>query len=839
MTDDVLLKYKDLIEDLKSDLGTAKFDGVFKKKTEKLSKPDQFLLKMEMTRLSQPIARFIDLRGQVTGDVKPYEYKGKQHFMDALAIEVFEKAIKQYGDYTLAVYEAVMHTENNHKVMQQAAFKQGKSSPERPKKPQKKQVAKGHMVKFADYESRIEERMNYSIKVKVELSSENQVEAATSDISVSGCKLKLPVRYRVERGKKLQLHLIGLEQDFELGLKEGIQYEVIAIESVSAELNHIRMKRTFLENNSAFDDFLRSFIHGNKRRYKVNLDNTLEAVIIKGYEQYYLPRITSLFVFLTSQVTPQGQILQTSLALTNENNLNTLRYFNDESKHLVLASVLNQGRITKLLKDPGHVKECLLYCFTYIVKGKIYFYSATEYELAKTPNLKSLFLGFGSKKPSWRIFKIQLMPSLIDDAYIPLSLPDSAGEEVSKLNKPPSPRVEGAIKDIKYILMLTDITSQLGNLEYQNYEFNNAHANALKKFGHAKQTQYPHIDIVALEYVNLRHETRFLYKTAVNLEQEEKGNLTGHTRDFSENGLQIELEQPTHYENGDLLLMALPELQKITKKHQLNKLPYEVMAVSKTKTIINLRSYRPTADSEHIGTQFFTQLIDKNKSKLKSAVESPKIPGLSTALRNMVTKNICQFPFYVHKKGTNITIGAIGHGLYPSPLHLILGQFGLLAENFNLDAFFSPEIINDILLPSFKPLKRQDPPLELDMYLRFNPRANDIETAVLCDYLTQEKSNTSKKSFIAASIKKDLFFAFRIYLSRTGRPDTEYLSKELSYISQYAMHKAKVLEEELWSVMAVGDLIDISDELLIRYNLDPTLCSQMKMRKMLWTKRLN
>ncbi|WP_352311616.1 hypothetical protein, partial [Psychrobacter sp. W2-37-MNA-CIBAN-0211] len=69
-------------------------------------------------RLSQPIARFIDLRGLVTGQVKPYDHNGKQHFMDETAIEVFEAALKQHGGYTLAVYEAVMNTENNHRVLQ-------------------------------------------------------------------------------------------------------------------------------------------------------------------------------------------------------------------------------------------------------------------------------------------------------------------------------------------------------------------------------------------------------------------------------------------------------------------------------------------------------------------------------------------------------------------------------------------------------------------------------------------------------------------------------------------------------------------------------------------------
>ena len=55
----------------------------------------------------------------------------------------------------------------------------------------------------------------------------------TSDISLSGCKIKLATRYVLKKGHLITLHLIGLEQDFELGLKNGIQYEVVAVENIS------------------------------------------------------------------------------------------------------------------------------------------------------------------------------------------------------------------------------------------------------------------------------------------------------------------------------------------------------------------------------------------------------------------------------------------------------------------------------------------------------------------------------------------------------------------------------------------------------------------------------
>ena len=88
------------------------------------------------------------------------------------------------------------------------------------------------------------------------------------------------------------------------------------------------------------------------------------------------------------------------------------------------------------------------------------------------------------------------------------------------------------------------------------------------------------------------------------------------------------------------------------------------------------------------------------------------------------------------------------------------------------------------------------------------------------------------------ALKNDLVFVFRLYVSRTGRPDIDYLANELKYISQYALHKAKDLEEALWAVAGVGDLIDITEEALTHFDIDQRLINEMSKRKATWLKRV-
>ena len=824
MADDIMLKHEDLVNELKQYLGNAKFDLIFKSKTAGLTKPEQFLMKMEMSRLSQPVARFVDLRGLVTGQVKPYEHNGKQHFMDDTAIEVFEKALQQHGEYTLAVYEAVMSTENNHRVLQKQAAEQAEIQ-------ELDDSLSTSVIKFASYESRREERMNYSIKVTIGYNDKKNLAASTSDISLSGCKVKLATRYVVKKGQLIAMRLVGLEQDFELGLKNGIQYEVVAVENISREFNHIRLKRTYIEKNEAFDGFLESFIHGNKRRYKVNLDNTLDAVVSKGYEQYYIPRVTSLYVFLSKN----NEQYYPSLSLTTENNIFIQRYFTDERKIPCLYNVLNHQRVSQLLTQPTAVKEDYLYTFTHVSSGKIYYYSATRSELNSNTELSNLFLGFGSQKESWQCFKIQIMPSHPDDSYIPLSLPNSAGTNIEKLNKPPSPRVEGLIKDVKYVVVLTSIGNNIEQQQYKKLTYDKSTVNQLKHFGHAKHKTPPYLDIVALEYVNLRSHKRYLYKTVVEVSINDV-IIKGYTRDFSVMGLQIECEQPVTFKKGDVVLLSFPDLQKITKKHKLSELKYETMAVSKSFTTINLKANR-IADLPHSGVSFFTQLIESNKDKLKISEESPKVEGLSTALRNMVTKSVCQFPLYLHKEAAHFATGAIGFGLYASPLHVILQNFGLLNNKTDLSSILTKDQIVNVITPGIKDRSRQDPPLAFTLAINFNPRKSKIEDAITSQCVLGEDYSEFLEQ-INKGVKSELIFIMRLYISRTGRPDTDYLSNELNYVSQYALHKAKDLEDALWSVAGVGDVVDITEEALSHLQLDQQQVDQMGRRKLIWLNRL-
>ncbi|WP_105188189.1 PilZ domain-containing protein [Pseudoalteromonas sp. T1lg48] len=825
MAEDILQKHQPLVQELKQHLGEKGFNTAFDSKTAELSKGDQFIIKMELNRLRQPCSRVLDLRGLSKGEIQNYQYNNQHHFLDADAIAVFEQGVKRFGDYTQAVYEMVMQQVHHRREQRQQQAQIEHDEHEG-----------GRLIRFASYESRQQERMNYAIKVRV-LVNEQRIEGKTSDISLGGAKLKLPRHSLLKRGQSIRVRFTGLEEDFELGLKNGVEYQVVATEpSMDNEFYYARLKRGEGQEIPGFDAFLARFIDGNKRRYKVNLDNTLDAVLTKGYEQYYLPRLNSLFAFVCKQ---QGK-LQPRLLLTTENSLESHTYFCDEERRTVIARLLNETRLNSVLAQPltqlGQVKHTLLYSFTHSHNNKIYFYSATELELATHPHLRALFFAFGSRKPSWRVHKLQLLPVQGDDAHLPLSLPDSAGDAIAKLNKPPSARVYSYLRGLSHLCLLTPLHSPALTKRLRRYELDHSAVNQLKVFGH-RRSHTPELEIVALEYANLRAHKRYLYATEITASTAQDIEIKAKSLDFSVLGMQIELAEAANIKKGEVITLALPQLQQITKKFHLAQLPYEVMAISKSGTVLNLKAYQK-GRHPHAGVLFFAQLIDNNKDKLQQCEEEPKVPGLSKALRNIVIKNLCQTPLYFCKQDNQLALGAIGLGRYGNSIHHIWQHFGELGRHPDLSALFNGQNLQ-LLTDTLHQSNRQDKAKAFDLFIHVRPKEDKIANAISCRCIPIEQDYQAITPFINDALDGGLLFAYRLFLSKTGRPDTKYLLSELKYISHYALHKARELEDALWQVEGVIDALAI-DELIPRLtHVDIGAYQGMVERRTKWLQRID
>ena len=111
----------------------------------------------------------------------------------------------------------------------------------------------------------------------------------------------------------------------------------------------------------------------------------------------------------------------------------------------------------------------------------------------------------------------------------------------------------------------------------------------------------------------------------------------------------------------------------------MNDLPYEVMRVNKSKTIINLRVH--VQKYQHIGRSFFKLLIEKNKDKLTSDEYIMMTPGLAKALRNIYCHTMRSNAAFVQTSGSRYKFDVLASNHSDTALLTMLAQLTEQQEN--------------------------------------------------------------------------------------------------------------------------------------------------------------
>lgn len=711
-----------LIEQLVPLLREKDFEEIFNRMTQEENSNSRFLIKMELKRKCSPCRRVIDMRDELEDECLVHEFDGITHFMPADAIALFQSQCYLYRDiYTLGVYEALQQWQKQH----HNARVDGQLSP--PASPFRQYDV--NTIAFASYYGRRQERMHFSSPVLIKFQDGEKLFAKSSDLSLGGMRVSVPYLPNYHTGAQVEVFFTGLERDTPNPvLHQPVGYQILGEESKEGKY-WLRLVRS--GEQPAFDAFLSDFIDANKIRYRVSVDYLLSAAIIKGYEQFYLPRMTGMPLF-----------------------------------------------------------------------------SATAEELRQS-GLTALFFQVGSRRPSWRVYKFTLEACDLVEA------------DVGQLQGQDNPQLQDILllerlKQIGYCGLLQEI-----GLESQREEFHQEgvsnNANELQRFGH-EQGVAP-FEIETLHYVQLRKESRYIHKTAVAIHHNGKSWI-GWTRDISTHGLQIELEDAFIGEKNDVVTIALPRLQELSKSMDLQRLSYRLVSLNMTRTVLHLCI---EGDSDrHTGRQFFSLLIESNQNKLKAAQEQRRYRGLARALRNIYTHHLFNSPVYVNKLKGAPKPASIGKSLQPRSLQRLLQACAELPEQENLYPLFQGELLKELLMNPLRAIEREDKPREDEVYIA------SIQTKaglpIFSSRLASSFANVKeKRQFIELAQQQGEFYSVLVGISRTGRPDTNFIANELDYIAKFAIHKARKLEEELWSVVGVGELTDTTQATLFRFGITPPL----------------
>ncbi|SIR49540.1 PilZ domain-containing protein [Aeromonas sp. RU39B] len=783
-----------LLEQLIPLLREPDFDELFERITHNESTNQRFLLKMEIKRLCTPCQRVIDLRDHFADDCEVVIYQGITHMMPADANALFRSHCYLYRDqYTLGVYEALMAWQSK-----QLRIRNEERPLTQPDSPLRQYDVR--RVPFASYYGRREERMHFSSPVLLKLASGERIFARTSDLSVGGIRVLVPHLPAYQTGDEVEVHFTGLEHDFpDPVLYRSHSYQILGEESRD---DRIWLRLVKMGENTELESYLHQFIENNKSRYRISVDYLLSAAVVKGYEQFYLPRMSGLPLFFATGDAPNLEIV-----LKTENNQPILEYWRDEKNRDMLAGLFPALRMQALLRQSSPLKETLLYCFTHTVRSHIYFFSASREELQQT-GLRDLFFQVGSRRASWRVFRLTVEACHPVEADASSLLPSEISPQQDML-------LQQRLAQFGYVGLLQQIDNELTHTDYQVSGPSDRNANDLQIFGHA--VSQPLFEVESLHYIQLRRERRYSHKTAVAIRHDDKTHI-GWTRDISTHGLQVELEEGLPCSKNDVITLSLPRLQELSKSLDLRNLPYRVVNCNAAGTVLHL-CIEGHPDL-HTGRLFFTKLIESNQDKLKAVREGRRYRGLARCLRNLFTHHLFNPSFYVNKGRTGVRVAAVGRSPQPRTLDSLLGACAERPQFDNLAPLLQGELQKALVLTPLRHRQREEPPLEQEVYVHLwhddagLPHSESQPVAAFPDA-------TARRRFVEDALINGQFFSIRVTISRTGRPDTNFIANELDYIAKFAIHKAKQLEEELWSVVGVGDLIDTTAATLFALGLNP------------------
>ncbi|MFT6896457.1 MAG: hypothetical protein ACJA13_000859 [Paraglaciecola sp.] len=814
-----LEQYSDIIEQLKPMINEPEFDQILTQVAASISKQKRFLLKMELKRLARPCIRLIDLRGHVDGKCRKFVYENKEHYLDDMAIDVFERQVRSFGQYTIGVYEAVTSTENNYRVMHSRLRETG-ASPAAQKR-SVNEVTPSYFapkIEFGNFAQRSEERMNYAMTVEILSELNKSVPAITVDVSVSGLKIKVSKEHLFKAGERLSVLFRGMENEFLLDKRQGLQYLIEGIDR-SKDEQRLNLKRVTDIASPGFDKFFESFIHGNKRRYKVNMDNTFDAIHNKTYEQYYIPNFTSIPLFIDHN----AGVFTPRYALGNDCNREDISFWSNEVQELKIGYLLSDERIKRCLTLPKGRQETFVYVFNHIKNEKIYFYSATQEELDGAPHLKKVFLGYGARKASWRVYKLQFNAMQPQQSHRPLSIADAVSESVKRQNQHPVPRLMSKLQHLSHIALLTNITDTHNTESYQHLKFTRAELAELKIFAHPRNRSPAIVSTFRFRYANQRRETRFLLRSKILLTIDDVV-FEGNTEDVSVNGLRLELNTFFHRKMDTSVQVSFPQLQNVTKKYVLSDLPYQVKNISQDQKVLHLGVVNDP--SNNATRLFFDELIKKNRATLKAYRDEEDIPGIGEALRNIYSRNVLNVAFFIRKEGARYLPDATATWSTHTRLTTLL-SFQAQSGQLNLYPLFEGMAGKlDFIASTLNRIKTNQRPVMRELFVAFAPDKTVIGEAIKSCFVEQFDNDQQRSDFISRATKTGQFIAIKVFLSRTGRPDIATLQSEINYVGVYALHRAKILEEKLWSVSGIGDLIDVTDEVMQRLGCSASAISE-------------
>lgn len=741
----------------------------------------KLLVKMELNRLMAPCSKSIDLRGKVQGECREYAFDNRQHWLDDVAFNAYHKNMKKFGGYTEGVWEAVNNTRNNFRVMKQ----QGKLAP---KNDQPKDTSfEVEPLKLGYDLKRQENRLKIATQIEIRLPNEQLIHGLSVDLSPSGAKLKVPAAFDYKLGEIIQIYFAELHStSMVTGLQQGLEYRILGIDEAhdSDAVKFLRVLK--LNNSDVIEQVIEEAIQTNTQKARHDNQDKIIRARTRGYEHMYLKHTSNLPLFFSHN--------ELKLALLTENNRPIWQYWHDERNQQALGSLFKPERMAYLAAPGVRGSNNVLYAFKHEHQHKTLFFSMLMPEASQEQ--RKLFWHIGAKRDSWRAFRLFVF-------------------ELSDQERQALAQHSSELADHSSALTHCGVLQEIGNSEtghdYLLADKPNLATGALNDFRHPRQVMGNPMGIY-FDARSRRKEPRYRFRTPVQVSNGTH-SVTGATVDLSKRGLSLQLEAPLAVKANDQVWVDYLELKLYDKTLPLGNTPYQVVRIDPTGRSLQLVIQESVQTIKTIA--FFNSIIECNQDKLLKKEEILPSNPLLESLHNILLDKMVSTPFFVEKVASNLKPKVIGVN-YPLPAYLSLLAQLSSEQRITLQPIFKGHT-NSLLATPMKRIEGAEPQYR-EIYLsivKYGTQIQSIESRLLSDF-----NDTGERiRFIRQGQTMGELYVLRISGVPVFAPITNLLRSDLNELATISPAHAKSLEKEMLAQVGYGEIVDITEEVLIRLEL--------------------
>lgn len=786
----ILKPYEAIIEKLLTIKDDPNFDLIFIRLLTKEKESIRFLIKMELYRLAQPCPRNIDLRNKSELVCEPIDVAGQQHFLDENTRNVLLETMGLYHDsFTIGVFEKAMQTHQD--LHRQLEVKQVYSTND-------DQPFIVPSVMLGECFNHKNDQINFNLKVLVFQKDKPEVKGIVSELSFNSAILFLPIDHHLDLTKTLAIRFVNIDSGIERKLAGEVEYKIF---NYKQNKKHIALRVKRLTSGKQISEALYQLERKCKKANQIDFSEDYNVICGLALERLYLSHYLHLAVFVAEEKTKY----QIKYLLKSQKNNKIFDYFLDENKQNQLESLLTSNRITKILQEPDNKDNQLIYCFNHKVKGQLLFYSATLSELKKNNNL-GLFFNFGSRKRSWRVFRIKGNKINHPRSYKHSVFPGAS----DKFNL----KTEKELSALTHVLQIMDYSDEQAKVCYQNWQSEGGgEVNALNNYGQEKVVRASS-QLLIMQFFNRIQEERYKLQTLVKLTQG-KLEVESISQDISSKGFQVTLDNFVQFDPDELVNISLPRLQKISPNRELKDWPYRIVNVRDNGMILHLMAHMGEK-SEHMGVEFMKEIISANKQKLVLASEEEsELKQLTDGTKNLLLKQLVGMPFFIEKTAKSACLSFVGITEKPADINRLFSIKGSEPLTFNFESLFEngrKDFEEQLLFE----IKMQDENMPMTWYGIF-VKVDKANSSLQCKLMDRFGDYQAQLNFIKEAKKEGDFYALRVYRGGAPKPDFTHIEKELKYLTHYDEKASNSFRQKMKLIIGVGEILNITSEIEMRF----------------------